>query len=81
MTKSLHTNAYARFVAVLTKARRENKFTQQEVARRLGKPQSYVAKIEGIERRLDVVELIALARAIEVDPKDLFAEVLDAVED
>ncbi len=80
MTKSLHTDAYARFVAALTSARRESKFTQQEIARRLGKPQSYVAKIEGGERRLDVVELIALARALEIDPKELFANVLDAVD-
>ena len=81
MTKSLHTDAYARFVAVLTSARHEGKFTQQEIARRLGKPQSYVAKIEGGERRLDVVELIALARALEIDPEDLFLRVLLTVED
>lgn len=32
-----------------------------------GKPQFYVAKIEGAERRIDVIEFLALAEAIGVD--------------
>ncbi|MDA4631926.1 helix-turn-helix transcriptional regulator, partial [Escherichia coli] len=53
MTKSLHSEPYADFLAVLVAARRAKGFTQQAVADRLQKPQSYVAKIEGGERRLD----------------------------
>lgn len=34
---------------------------QEEVARRLGKPQSYVSKCESGERRVDVIELAELA--------------------
>lgn len=32
--------------------------TQVELAQRLGKPQSYVSKVEILERRLDVIELM-----------------------
>jgi transcriptional regulator with XRE-family HTH domain len=39
-----------------------------EVARRLGKPQSYVSKYESGERRLDVVEFMDVAHALEIDP-------------
>ncbi|MDP1730325.1 MAG: helix-turn-helix transcriptional regulator [Devosia sp.] len=41
--------------------------TQAQVATALGHPQSYIAKIEGGERRLDVVELVDLADVIGLD--------------
>ncbi len=81
MTESVHSSSYSKFIAVLVAARRGAGFTQQEIAERLGKPQSYVAKIEGGERRLDVVEFIALAKAINVNPKTLFANVVQATQD
>jgi transcriptional regulator with XRE-family HTH domain len=81
MTESVHSASYSKFIAVLVAARRGAGFTQQEIAGRLGKPQSYVAKIEGGERRLDVVEFIALAKAINVNPKTLFASVVQAMQD
>ncbi len=49
-------------------ARRKAGLTQQDVAKRLQKPQSFVAKYEGGERRLDVVEFLAIVRAIGADP-------------
>jgi hypothetical protein len=39
----------------------------------LKKPQSFVAKYEGGERRLDVVEFIAIVRALGADPLKLIA--------
>jgi transcriptional regulator with XRE-family HTH domain len=42
--------------------------TQQALALRLKKPQSFVAKYEGGERRLDVVEFVAIARVLGADP-------------
>ncbi|WP_338821627.1 helix-turn-helix transcriptional regulator [Bradyrhizobium septentrionale] len=42
--------------------------TQTIVAERLGKPPSYVAKYEGGDRRLDILELIDVAAAIGFDP-------------
>lgn len=50
---------------------------QHQLAQRLGSPQSFVAKYEGGERRLDLVEFIAIARAVEADPLKLFARLLD----
>lgn len=54
--------AYQRFRARLVQARKDAGLTQVEVARRLGKPQSFVSKIESGERRLDFVELRVLAQ-------------------
>lgn len=79
MPRSIHSDEYKKLTAILLDARSNAGLTQQEVANRLGKPQSYVAKVEGNERRIDVVEFIALAKALGVDPSGLFDAVLNAV--
>jgi transcriptional regulator with XRE-family HTH domain len=66
--KSVHTTVYRELIDRLIAARTKAGLTQKAVADRLGKPQSYVAKVEGLERRLDVVEFLRLAVAIDWDP-------------
>lgn len=60
--KSFHSRAYERFRQALKAARVEAGLTQVEAARLLGRPQSFVAKVEAGERRVDVVELSQLCR-------------------
>jgi hypothetical protein len=62
-------------VAALEARRRAN-VTQQELAVRLGKPQSFVSEYERGKRRIDVVELLVISRALGVDPVDLFGEIV-----
>ncbi len=66
--KSVHSPEQAAFGELMVSARKKAGLTQHQLARRLGKPQSFVAKYEGGERRIDVVEFIAIARAIGADP-------------
>ncbi|HEY5820192.1 MAG TPA: helix-turn-helix transcriptional regulator [Mesorhizobium sp.] len=80
MTRSLHTPDYVALIRVLIAARKESGLTQQDVAEKVGKPQSYIAKVEGGERRLDVVEFIALAKAMGARPSALFDRVVDALD-
>lgn len=54
--------AYREFLKRLRQARADAKLTQTIVAKKLRKPQSYVAKIESGERRLDFIELQHLAK-------------------
>ena len=54
--------------ANLRRLRERRKLTQQDLAKRLKKHQSFVAKYEGGERRIDVVEFLAITRAIGADP-------------
>ncbi len=54
--------AYKRFRARLAQARQEAGLTQVEVAKQLGRPNSFVSKCELGERRVDVVELRQLAK-------------------
>jgi hypothetical protein len=76
VTTSTHTDEYQVVTGVLKDARKGAALTQKDVADRLKKPQSYVAKVEGGERRIDIVEFIAIARAMEIDPIKLFRSVL-----
>ena len=61
--------------ACLAAARRRANVTQQELAAKLGKPQSFVSEYERGQRRIDVVELHVISCALGVDPIDLFAEI------
>ena len=60
---------------MLTEARKSSGLTQAEVAQKVGKDQSFVSIIEGSQRRVDVLEFCALAKAMGKDPVELFREV------
>jgi transcriptional regulator with XRE-family HTH domain len=64
MPRSQHSARYKRFCALLVETRKARGLTQAEVAHRLERPQSYVAKYEGGERRLDVVEFLEVVEAL-----------------
>ncbi len=64
---------------LLRDARAEARLSQRDVAKRLRVSPSWVAKVELGERRLDVVELVRLARVLGKDPAKLFAAVARAV--
>jgi transcriptional regulator with XRE-family HTH domain len=74
MQKSLQSTEYARLIAMLVAVRKKADVRQQVLAKKLGKPQSFVAKYEGGERRIDLVEFVAIVRALEGDPVKLFRE-------
>ena len=74
MQKSLKSSEYARLVAALVAVRHASGVRQQALAKKLGRPQSFVAKYEGCERRIDVIEFIAIARALDADPVKLFRD-------
>jgi len=57
MSKSVYSKDYEAIIERLKKARIEAGLSQQAVADKLGKPQSYISKIELGERRLDVAEM------------------------
>jgi transcriptional regulator with XRE-family HTH domain len=71
---SLFPEFYGRCLAGLVAARRKAGVTQTELAQRLGRPQSFVAKYEGRERRLDVAEFVLIARELGADPIKLLRE-------
>jgi transcriptional regulator with XRE-family HTH domain len=68
LPKSIYTERHKKLCELLKKHRTAARLTQTAVAQRLGKPPSYVAKYEGGDRRLDVLEFLDVAAAIGFDP-------------
>jgi len=62
MSKSIYSKEYRFVLSQLKNARIKTGLTQKEVAKIIGKPQSYMSKCESGERRLDVTELNRFAK-------------------
>lgn len=66
--------AYDNLIAKLIEARVYFKISQRDLSRRLGKPHTFVSKIEGGERQLGLVELFDICAALGVDALPLLKE-------
>jgi transcriptional regulator with XRE-family HTH domain len=76
-TKAQHDPPYRRLPGFLRALREEAGVTQRELGKRLKKPQSWVYNCESANRRVDLTEFIAWARACGADPQAAFARFLD----
>lgn len=74
MAKSVYSRDYQSVIRRLRRARLEMGLTQEEVAEKFGKPQSFISKIESGERRLDISELKRLIRLYRKDIKTILGE-------
>ena len=68
--KSSFSAEYKLFCRLLQEARLKAGMTQQDVAKGLNRPQSYVSKYESGERRLDVIEFLRAAKVLRVKPDE-----------
>lgn len=80
MPGRLHDPDYAILIEHLAETRRMLGMTQVELAGRLGRPQSYVSKIERSERRVDVAEWRQIVLALGKDPATMFRDVCTLLE-
>ena len=71
MTQSVFTPKYEVFRSLLTQHRRSQSITQTQLARLLGRPQSFISKYENGERRLDVIEFLEITEALNIDPCEI----------
>jgi transcriptional regulator with XRE-family HTH domain len=67
--KSLRSPQHRELLRLLIEARQGASLTQQDLAVRLRRHQSFVAKYEGGERRLEVIEFVQICRAIGITPE------------
>jgi transcriptional regulator with XRE-family HTH domain len=55
-------------IEILVDARKQAGIRQAELARRVGKTQTFVTRFEAGQRRIDAIELLALCEIIGIDP-------------
>jgi transcriptional regulator with XRE-family HTH domain len=60
----------------LAAARERAGLTQQQLARLLRKPQSFVSNYERGQRRIDVLEFLRIVNALNQNPEAVFKDVL-----
>jgi transcriptional regulator with XRE-family HTH domain len=75
LIKTLGTKQHKTLIAILVAKREASGMTQTELADNLGEYQSFIARLESGERRVDVIELIQLARVLNFDAAAVIREV------
>jgi transcriptional regulator with XRE-family HTH domain len=65
---------------VLVTVRERAGLKQTDVAARLALPASYLSKVENGTRRLDVIELVHICQAMDVDPAAVMSELVEALQ-
>ena len=68
MPRTLYTPRHKALREFITEKRKAAKLTQAELAKLVGSYQSFVADFERGERRLDVVQFLDFAEALEFEP-------------
>ena len=82
MRKWVSSAEYRLAVEVIIEARKAKGLTQRQVEERLGKVHhGWLAKIEVSERQMNVIDMIAIARAIGADEMELFDKLLRRLPD
>lgn len=80
MRKTLDSSRHHELVSLLIKHREEAGLTQAALAQKLGEYQSFVARLESGQRRVDVVEFLNLARVLEFDPTEAIRHLMTIVD-
>lgn len=77
--KSIYSTKQKKLQALLRKIRIEFGLNQAELARKLGKPQSFVSKYESGERRLDLIEIRKICETMEITLKEFVERFEDSL--
>lgn len=70
MSRTLGSRRHEALRTFLIERRQKAGLTQAELAGRLKQYQSFIARIESGQRRIDVVELLELATALGFEPRE-----------
>ena len=79
MPRALSSPSHTVLRRLLVNARKDAQLTQQQVAAKLGLPQSYVSKYENGERKLDVIEFLAVCDVLGVSTTEIIENIRRSV--
>ena len=77
LRKTLRSRGHQTLIQLLVQAREKAGMTQRDLAARIKRPHSFVGRMEGGERRVDVIEFIEIAKVLGADPKELFGKLVE----
>jgi transcriptional regulator with XRE-family HTH domain len=78
VNKTLGSKQHVALIAFLKDRRKAAGLSQEELAEHMGEYQSFVARMESGQRRVDVVEFLSLAAILKFDPKAALTEITKA---
>lgn len=76
MAKTLGTARHQALIKILIEKREASGLTQMELAKKMGEYQSFVARLESGQRRVDVVEFLELAVILGFDPHETLKKLI-----
>ena len=77
MAKTVFTGYHQQLVEILIDARKKSGLKQSELGERLGKDQTFISLVERSQRRIDVLEFYAYAKALGVNPVEIFSALVE----
>lgn len=74
MKKTIHSKEYRKLISLLREKRENLDITQLKLASIIDTDQTFISKIENSERRIDVIELRTICKALKISFKDFIEE-------
>lgn len=75
IVKTIYQERYQQLIFALVDARHKKGLTQAQLAKLFDKPQSYIAKIEAKDRKLDVMEFIDICTALDIQASEIVEKI------
>lgn len=76
--KSLFEEPYQEIIRRLIARRKEIGMTQWDLANAYGEDQSFISRIERMQRRLDVYEYTVFCRILDIDPGEILRPIWES---
>lgn len=76
MSKSIFDERHYALVKILTAKRKQAGIRQVDLAKAMGRQQSFIARLESGQRRIDVVDLIKLSELLGFDASNVVSELM-----